>query len=199
MNDTGNTGKDLGPHVVKGPVRRLWCALTHPSTRYSLGVILFAGVLVGWGLTWAAGQALDHVSTNAYCTSCHEMKAFVYEDHQSSAHFSNGSGVRAQCADCHPATFYAFKDLIANWKGTIATEDLYRSKRLELSKRVWARMERNRSAACRTCHSHAAMNAHEQRAEAATMMAWAVEDGRRTCITCHKGVAHTLVDGWDGR
>lgn len=185
--------------MVRGPVGRLWHTLRSPSARHSLGAILVMGGIVGWGLTWAAGQALDHVSTNAYCTSCHEMQAFVYPDHQVSSHYSNGAGVRARCADCHPAPYYAFKDLFANWQGTIATRDLYEAKRRELARRVWTRMEERESAACKACHSHAAMNAHEQRAEAVTMMEWAQQDGTRTCVTCHKGVAHPLPEAWEGR
>lgn len=194
-----NTDKSKGPRVAEGPLRRLWGVLTRPSARASLGALLVLGAVVGWGGTLAGGRVLDHVSTNAYCTSCHEMKAFVFPDHRVSSHFSNGAGVRAQCTDCHPTPYYAFKDLIANWQGTIATRELHEAKRLELSKRVWMRMERSRSRACKSCHSHEAMNVHEQRAEAATMMAWAQEDGTRTCISCHKGVAHSLADGWDGR
>lgn len=190
MND------DTRPRVVKGPVAAAWVALRRPSARFSLGLLLLVGGAVGIGVSWGAGAALERVSSNAYCTSCHEMRVFVRPDHVKSSHFTNRAGVRAACADCHAPTHYAFKDLLANWQGTIATRELYDAKRRVLAERVWARLEADGSQTCRDCHGHDAMDAHAQSAEAVTMMEFAVEEGKRTCITCHKGVAHTIPNDW---
>jgi len=36
-----------------------------------------------------------------FCISCHEMKDNVYQEYKQTVHYSNRTGVRATCPDCH--------------------------------------------------------------------------------------------------
>lgn len=67
----------------------------------------------------------------------------------------------------------------------------WHEKRLELAEHVWATMKANDSRECRNCHSWDAIDFHKQTPRSREKM----EEGRKegkTCIDCHKGVAHTL-------
>jgi cytochrome c-type protein NapC len=60
-----------------------------------------------------------------------------------------------------------------------------------MAKHEWARMKESNSAGCRNCHSFTAMNLDEQAKGAQSKHAEAEAAGK-TCIDCHKGVAHKL-------
>jgi cytochrome c-type protein NapC len=85
----------------RGLIARTWSVLFGPSGRFSVATLLIAGAIGGilfWGsFNWA----MELANTEAFCTSCHEMRDNVYKELQSTVHFSNRSGVRAKCADCH--------------------------------------------------------------------------------------------------
>jgi len=79
--------------------------------------------------------------------------------------------------------------------GTIDTKEKFEAKRLELAEHVWSSMESSDSHECRNCHSFQAMDFHEQSHRAAKKMKAAMEQGK-TCIECHKGIAHKLPEGY---
>lgn len=65
-----------------------------------------------------------------------------------------------------------------------------------MAEKVWARMKANDSKQCRNCHKYEAMSAelqdrYAQRRHSAEYR----EKTGRTCIDCHKGVAHELPEG----
>ena len=68
-------------------------------------------------------------------------------------------------------------------------------KRLELAQHEWARLKANDSLECRNCHElrlHG-LHAPEPRARrTCTRPTWPT--GEKTCIDCHKGIAHRLPD-----
>jgi cytochrome c-type protein NapC len=66
--------------------------------------------------------------------------------------------------------------------------------RLELAKHEWARMKANDSLECRNCHSAIAMDFTKQTRRAADIHGRFLIPGERTCIDCHKGIAHELPD-----
>ena len=75
--------------------------LRRPSTRYSLGGILVVGIVAGiifWG---GFNTALEATNTETFCISCHEMGNNVYPEYKETIHYSNRTGVRATCPDCH--------------------------------------------------------------------------------------------------
>jgi cytochrome c-type protein NapC len=57
-------------------------------------------------------------------------------------------------------------------------------------------MEATDSRECRNCHSFEAMAFHEQGRRAAEKMQKAMDEGK-SCIECHKGIAHKLPADFD--
>jgi trimethylamine-N-oxide reductase cytochrome c-type subunit TorC len=138
-------------------------------------------------------------SSNAFCTSCHEM-AGPADDYQQSIHYTNRVGVRAECADCHvPKPLIArvihmigaTHDLIGHVTGVIDTPEKFAAHRLEMARSVWAEMAGSNSIGCQSCHSFAAMDANKQTAKAVAAMHGPIPAGT-SCISCHKGIVHHL-------
>ena len=94
------------------------------------------------GVALAAGGkvSLDRTNTLEFCISCHEMRGNVYEEIQPTIHFTNRSGVRATCPDCHvphdwtdkiARKMQASKEVWGKIFGTINTREKFVAKRLE--------------------------------------------------------------------
>ena len=66
-------------------------------------------------------------------------------------------------------------------------------KRLQLAQNVWRAMKETDSRECRNCHQLDSMDLEEQDRSARKKHAKAEEKGK-TCIDCHKGIAHSLPD-----
>ena len=183
-----------------GPIRRLWRAIWRPSARWSVAVLLIvggAGGVVAWG---GFNTFMEYTNTLEFCISCHEMESTVYQEYKTSVHYTNASGVRAVCSDCHvpkewtPKLIRKIKatgELYHHFMGTIDTPEKFEQARAGLAARVWATMKANDSHECRNCHSFAAMDFHKQTPRAAEKMQEAIKLGQ-TCIDCHKGIAHKL-------
>lgn len=167
----------------------------------ALGLVGSVGAVVAGMVAWGGFEAaLAATNTTEFCISCHDMRDTVYVEYQKSAHYTNASGVRAGCADCHvPKALgpklvrkvQASMELWHHFAGTIGTPEKFALKREELAERVWATMIATDSRECRTCHSWEAMDFHKQTPRSQEKM----EEGRKegkTCIECHKGVAHSL-------
>jgi nitrate/TMAO reductase-like tetraheme cytochrome c subunit len=192
---TGPTESSL----KNGFMARIWAFVARPSTRFSLGALVIVGGL-GGVLFWGAfNWAMELTNTEAFCTSCHEMRDNVFQELKKTIHYSNRSGVRAICSDCHVPKEWAYKvkrkiyasnELLHKVLGTIDTREKFEAHRLELAQHVWATMKANDSHECRNCHSVQSMDPHKQTA-AAQIMPEAIKNGA-TCIDCHKGIAHTL-------
>ncbi|MHC2723380.1 nitrate/TMAO reductase-like tetraheme cytochrome c subunit [Bradyrhizobium diazoefficiens] len=104
--------------------RELWQVLIRPSSVFGLGVLVLAGFAAGvifWG---GFNTALELTNTEKFCTGCHEMKDNVFAELKSTIHFSNRSGVRATCPDCH---------VPHNWTDKIA-------RKMQASKEVWGKL-----------------------------------------------------------
>ena len=190
----------------KGLIARWWSALWRPSVRYSAGALVIGGVIagvLGWGgFHWA----MELSNQEAFCVSCHEMGP-VYRELKESAHFSNPTGVRATCPDCHVPKEWAYKvkrkiaatnELFHKVLGTIDTPEKFEAHRLELAQHVWSTMKATDSRECRNCHSAASMDLPNQNRLAQRGHKKAAEKGQ-TCIECHQGIAHNLPAGWDAR
>ncbi len=161
-----------------------------------LGVV--TGV-VGWG---GFNTAMEATNTMEFCISCHEMRDNVYEEYKKTAHYQNASGVRAVCSDCHVPRDWTAKLIrkvqatkeLYHWAlGSIDTKEKFEAKRHELARHEWDRMRATGSRECRNCHSFEAMDFHKQSAKAAKAMSEAQKAGK-TCIDCHKGIAHNFPD-----
>lgn len=182
-----------------GVVARLWTAAWRPSTRWSLAALLLVGG-VGGIIFWGGFNTfMEYTNRLEFCTSCHSM-SLPYEEYKQSVHYSNASGVRAICSDCHVPKEWvpkllrkikATNELWHHFMGKIDTKEKFESERGALAEHVWATMKANDSHECRNCHSYQAMNFHKQTPRAREKMEEALKKGE-TCIDCHKGIAHKL-------
>ena len=183
--------------------KRYWRTLRRPSTFYSLGFLTIGG-FIGGILFWGGfNTALEYTNTEQFCTGCHEMRDNVYEELQPTIHFTNRSGVRARCSDCHvprdwthkiARKMQASKEVWGKIFGTIDTREKFVDKRLELAQREWARLKANDSLECRNCHQYDSMDFTRQSRRASHAHATALDQGEKTCIDCHKGISHRLPD-----
>jgi nitrate/TMAO reductase-like tetraheme cytochrome c subunit len=144
--------------------------------------------------------ALAVTGTDEFCgNTCHSHQKFVYPEHKLSAHYSNRTGVRASCVDCHVPHTYPAKlvykarvgviDAIAEMRGVISTQERFDAQRWRLANIVWDEMRADNSANCRSCHDSAAWDPKKQ-SEDAIKQHKKFLDGKATCIECHTGVAH---------
>lgn len=189
-----------------GRIARTWRWLRTPSRGLAAGTLLLLGVIVtgvGWG---AFGAAVEHSNTLEFCGSCHEMKAFVYEEYTKTIHYQSATGVRAICSDCHvPKSFIpkmirkiqaSLNEVPKHLLGTIDTAEKFEARRPELAQHVWDEMKANDSQACRNCHNRDAMALAMQKPRARGQHEDAIASGE-TCIDCHKGIAHKLPEGYE--
>jgi cytochrome c-type protein NapC len=180
---------------------RAWTLISTPAATLSLGFLTLGG-FVGGVMFWGAfNTALEATNTEKFCISCHEMETNVFEELTRTVHFTNRSGVRATCPDCHvphewthkiARKMQASKEVWGKIFGTINTRREFLEKRLELAKREWARLKANDSLECRNCHSSVAMDLSKQTERAAQIHTRFLLSGQATCIDCHKGIAHEL-------
>jgi cytochrome c-type protein NapC len=178
-----------------------WQVLSTPSKYFSLGFLTIGGFLAGiifWGVF---NTALELTNTEEFCVSCHEMKDNVLAELKSTIHYTNRSGVRATCPDCHvphewtnkiARKMQASKEVWGAIFGTINTREKFLDKRLELALREWDRFKANDSLECRNCHEFKSMDFTEQSSRAAKLHERFLASKEKTCIDCHKGVAHKL-------
>jgi len=178
--------------------------LRRPSSKYSMLTLLLVGVVFGvlfWG---GFNTALEATNKEAFCISCHEMRENVYAEYkENTIHYTNRTGVRATCPDCHVPKEWgpkmlrkiqASREVWGKLTGTIDTREKFEAKRLKLAESEWARMKANQSLECRNCHSMDAMDAERQKPRAKKSHEMARKDGD-TCIDCHKGIAHHKPQG----
>jgi cytochrome c-type protein NapC len=180
--------------------RRFWSWLRKPSARYSLLTLLSVG-FIGGILFWGGfNTGMEATNTLEFCVSCHEMRDTVYQEYKESIHYQNRSGVRAICSDCHVPKDFGHKMLrkaLASFEvwgkltGTIDTKEKFEAKRMQLATHEWERMKASGSRECRNCHDFDTMLPSKQKPRAQQNHAQAKKEGK-TCIDCHKGIAHLL-------
>lgn len=174
-----------------GVVQAVW--LWERYCCWDLWRVLFSG---------AASILMEMANTEKFCISCHEMRDNVYQEYMDTVHYTNRSGVRATCPDCHVPHEWvpkivrkikASKELYAKAFGLIDTPQKFEAHRLVMAENEWARMKANDSQECRNCHNFEYMDFTAQKTVAGKMHDQAIQDGK-TCIDCHKGIAHKLPD-----
>ncbi len=187
-----------------------WRTLSTPSRYFSLGFLTVGGFIAGVVFWGAFNTALEATNSEAFCIGCHEMRNNVFEELKPTIHYTNRSGVRATCPDCHvphewtdkiARKMQASKEVWGWLFGTINTREKFLDKRIELAKREWLRLKTNDSLECRNCHDFQFMDFTRQSPRAERDHATVLASGEKTCIDCHKGIAHKLPDmadvkGW---
>ena len=183
-----------------GLLARLWRGLRTPCGRWSVGGVLVASFIAGIVFWGGFNTAMEATNREEFCISCHEMRDFVYQEYKDTIHYSNRTGVRATCPDCHVPKEWIYKfirkiqatnELFHKVMGSISTREKFEAKRLELARHVWASMKKTDSRECRNCHEYESMDFTEQQRRAVRQHVRGLESGK-TCIDCHKGIAHSL-------
>ena len=180
--------------------QRLRDFFLRPSS-LSLAAVVAIGMVSGLLFWGAFNTGMEATNSLDFCTSCHEMRDTVYQEYKETIHYKNRSGVRAACSDCHVPKDWTHKfvrkvqasqELYSKFiSGVIDTPEKFESKRMELAEHVWKTMKESDSRECRNCHSWDAMDPAKQHPRARDKMAQAQKEGK-TCIDCHKGIAHLL-------
>jgi cytochrome c-type protein NapC len=171
-----------------------------PNNRYPVLLIsivsLFAGIIL-WG---GFNTFMEATNDPEFCLSCHEMRDNVYPEYKKTIHYSNRVGVRATCADCHVPKSWGYKllrkikasrELWGKVTGVVDTREKFEEHRMEMATREWDRMKRTDSRECRNCHSFDAMRKSVDKLPIYERHTKA-KDAGKTCIDCHKGIAHLL-------
>ncbi len=181
-----------------------WATLRKPSAKYSLLGLLVAGFFSGiifWG---GFNTGMEATNTLEFCVGCHEMRDNVYQEYKYTIHYSNRTGVRAVCSDCHVPKDWTHKmirkvkasyEIWGKLTGKIDTKEKFEANRLAMAEREWARMKARDSIECRNCHSFDAMNPEIQKKTPYKKHMEAKEQGK-SCIDCHQGIAHKLPKGY---
>ena len=184
-------------------LRAFWDQFNRPARYLSLGFLTLGGFIAGIVFWGGFNTALEATNTEAFCTSCHEMEANVFEELKPTIHYSNRSGVRASCPDCHvphdwtdkmARKMQASKEVWGKIFGTINTREKFLDNRLKLAQHEWDRLKANDSLECRNCHDYSSMDLTRQASRAAFIHRSYLATGQATCIDCHKGIAHRLPD-----
>lgn len=187
-----------GPNTTRSG-KSLW---SRPRRRWLLGIPLGGFLMFAVGVaSWITFDTVVAVTNSeAFCTqACHSMREFIVPEWKASTHYSNRTGVRVTCSDCHvPKAFgpkmlakvIAAKDLYHEIIGTVRTRQDFDMWRATFAIRVWDKMRATDSRECRNCHDVASMdNAKQTRFQHAAVLVLG-----RTCIDCHKGLTHELPD-----
>jgi cytochrome c-type protein NapC len=128
------------------------------------------------------------------------MRDNVYQEYKKTIHYSNRTGVRAICSDCHVPKDWvhmvlrkagASRELWGKVTGVVDTREKFEARRMEMATEEWERMKASDSRECRNCHSFEAMRDSREKQMVFDIHMKAKDRGK-TCIDCHKGIAHLL-------
>jgi len=183
-----------------GALKRLWNVLKRPSAKYSLLTLLLVGFFSGiifWG---GFNTGMEATNKLEFCIGCHEMRDNVYQEYKKTVHYSNRTGVRAICSDCHVPKDWGHKmlrklqaseEVYEKIVGWVDTPEKFNAHRMEMATSEWNRMKASNSRECRNCHTFEAMSGEVQKQSVYQKHMKAKDEGK-TCIDCHKGIAHNL-------
>jgi nitrate/TMAO reductase-like tetraheme cytochrome c subunit len=187
-------------------IGRLRDFLFRPSG-LSLVTVVAIGMVSGLVFWGGFNTGMEATNSLQFCNSCHEMRDTVFQEYKETVHYRNRSGVRAICSDCHVPKDWVHKfvrkvgasqELYVKFVSrSIDTPEKFETHRMELAQRVWKTMKESDSRECRNCHSWDAMHLEKQNSRSRVAMAKGQKEGK-TCIDCHKGIAHLLPKEFKG-
>ncbi|MCL6268787.1 NapC/NirT family cytochrome c [Sansalvadorimonas sp. 2012CJ34-2] len=145
--------------------------------------------------------SMDVTGSNQFCSSCHLKMDTVVQEYQESIHFSNRTGIKATCSDCHipneflPAMKVKFSGLIDTYH--YLTQDFpreeFESRRWDLFEKSLDSFREHNSSTCKNCH-----NINNMSTQAQTKLAAHKHNDKqhltKTCVDCHTGSAHKLPE-----
>ena len=121
---------------------KLITVLRKPSAKYSLLTLLVVGFFSGTIFWGGFNTAMEATNTLEFCIGCHEMRDTVYQEYKETIHYSNRTGVRAVCSDCHVPKDWtrkmirkvqASKEVWGKILGTIDTKEKFETHRMRLA------------------------------------------------------------------
>ena len=177
--------------------------LRRPSAKHPLLSLLVVGFFSGIFFWGGFNTGMEATNTLEFCIGCHEMRDNVYVEYKKTIHYSNRTGVRAVCSDCHVpkdwthkmiCKIQASKEVWGKLTGVIDTPEKFEAHRLQLAENEWARMKASDSRECRNCHSFDGMDVEKQKLRGAKMHKIGIAE-KKTCIDCNKGIAHNKPKG----
>ena len=185
-------------------IRRLFEWVTTPSTRFALGTLVVVGGVAGIAAWLTFEEVMAATSSDEFCmTQCHEIADNSAAEYVGTTHHTNRLGVRVTCEDCHiPKEFFpkmwrkvrALNEIYHHMLGTIDTPEKFEAHRMRMATWTWAEMNESDSRECRNCHDAESWVLANQSEKAQRYHAPALSRGK-TCIDCHKGLAHKLPEG----
>ncbi|MDP2825702.1 MAG: NapC/NirT family cytochrome c [Sulfuritalea sp.] len=178
--------------------RRLWGAL-HDFFRNPMnGLIAGIATVAVLGLSFVAAEELNiRGNSTKFCISCHSMGAYVYEEFKQSKHYTNASGARPECGQCHvakrfwPAVYdhlMGTHDLVAEYSHDWSKPETFEARRSSMAEKARLKMYNEDSHTCRECHKMEAIAPTRKRGERAHEDA--IKKGRTNCIACHYNLVH---------
>ncbi|MCP3673894.1 MAG: cytochrome C552 [Gammaproteobacteria bacterium] len=179
-------------------LKKLFAKPIFMGATITAGLVFFIGGIVFWG---GFNTAMEATNQMEFCIGCHEMENNVYQEYKPTIHYSNRSGVRATCPDCHVPKDWthkiirkikASKEVWGKITGIVDTPEKFNAHRKDMAMREWQRMKETDSIECRNCHNFESMAPQFQKPRARKQHLNAFKTGQ-TCIDCHKGIAHKNV------
>lgn len=143
---------------------------------------LIAGLILG--LFTSSSVFAESLKALEDCESCHTDQASEFH---ASVHYINRSGVQAKCNICHQYQQHAMGE---------KTSKTVEKSRMDMAMSEWRRMSESNSKACKTCHSHMAMDLAKQEPRSVARHEESFDNDETSCIDCHKGISHQLPSGW---
>lgn len=184
-----------GTHTV---ARRLWQGLHDFFASPLRGGLAMLGGIVALGISFVAAEELNlRGNSTQFCVSCHSMNAYVYEEFKKSKHFTNASGVRPECGQCHVAKRFwpavwdhmmGTHDLIAEYSHDWTRAEVFEARRTRMAEKARLKMLDEDSHTCRECHKMEAIAPTRKRGERAHNDA--IKKGSTNCIGCHYNLVH---------
>ncbi|MBY5993515.1 NapC/NirT family cytochrome c [Ferrimonas balearica] len=185
-----------------------WRNLFKPSVKYSLFTLVAVGIAIGVVGYFVSQQVLHATSTDEFCMTCHSNHS-LKDEVLASSHGNNRAGIVVECQQCHIAQEpfnYLVKKIIVSkdiW-GYLTidgfnTQEWLDANRKEQADLALVYLRKIDSSTCRNCHNHV----YEDQPEAMKTMARRMHErnfakdpaDRKTCVDCHKGVAHPYPKG----
>lgn len=177
--------------------------LLKPSAKLSILALVVIGIVIGAVGFFATQQTLHATSTNAFCMSCHSGHSLEQEVLES-PHGNNNAGIVVQCQQCHlppqPLQYLVKKVIVS--KDIIGyltidgfeTQDWLETNRKQQADLALKYLRSIDSSTCQSCHNSIYTNPPANMKKMAVRM-HAMNfkkdaDKRKTCVDCHKGVAH---------
>jgi len=177
-------------------------AIRKPSARWALGTLVVAGAVAGAIAVPTFNFVLHETSSDEFCLLCHAND--IQPEYEGTRRHTNPIGLRVTCENCHiPKEFgpklytkatTGIKDLFYHVLGKIDTPEKFEAHRMEMATITWEKMNATDSRECRNCHDQSKWSLSVQNEKARRFHGPALSNGK-TCIDCHKGLAHKLPDG----